>query len=138
RNLYRTITYIPRVWHRHGFGVQSPSDYELVRDVLCERLSYYAYREQNMKKETERLLYRLRLHYGDRLVCSEADSFSDYDKVLHSNDDTLVFFLDNISYNNLPLWKYILNDSRARVTFDMGNCGLVIFNQKRIKQNYLL
>lgn len=41
------IHQITTAWSRHhrsgGFGIHSPSAYAFVRDVLCERLPYYAY-----------------------------------------------------------------------------------------------
>ena len=55
-----------------------------------------------------------------------------------SDDDSKALVIDNLSGCNYPLWLKILDDSRARVTFDMGNRGLVLFDRKRIKQNYLL
>lgn len=138
RNIHRTLTFIPRAWHRRGFGVQSPSDYELVRDVLCESLAYYAYEEQNLKTKTERLLYRLKLHYGDALVHEYDDANAMYDSLAGAEDDKRVLWIANISTHNYSLWKRILKDPRARVTYDMGRTGLVSFDRKRIKQNYLL
>ena len=38
---------INRLRHNRGFGVQSPSDFHFVTQVLGERLPYYAYKEIN-------------------------------------------------------------------------------------------
>ena len=40
---------IKRVFHRYGFGIQSPWAYSLVRNVLFEPLRYYAYDELKAK-----------------------------------------------------------------------------------------
>lgn len=83
-------------------------------------------------------MYRLKLRFGDNLVCAERDADGVYEQLASSSDDTKVLVIDSLSGVNYSLWKKILVDSRARVTFDMGNRGLVLFDKKRIKQNYLL
>lgn len=129
------ITAIPRWWHRHGFGVQSPSDYALVRDVLFESLHYYAYKDQNLTDEWQRQLYRIHL-WNPNAVLVACDE--EYDAVKSDATDATVIVVDGIDSTNAALWQRILSDERARVTFDMRRRGLVLFNSKRIKQNYLL
>lgn len=138
RKIHRTVTYIPRAWHRRGFGVQSPYDYELVRDVLFERLSYYAYEDQNLRTRRQRLLYRLKLRFGDKLTCAADDADDIYERVASSYIDGDVLFVERISGDNVKLWRKILKDQRARVTYDLGSDGLVLFDSRRCKQNYLL
>lgn len=135
RTLYIIRTAVPRWWHRHGFGIQSPSDYELVRDVLFEPLHYYAYKEQGLRSAADRQMYRIRLWNPDvAVVRNEAD----YDKVRKSANNDTVATIEDISCGNERLWHRVLSDPQARVTFDMRYRGLVLFNTKRIKQNYIL
>lgn len=129
------LTALPRWWHRHGFGVQSPSDYVLVRDVLFESLHYYAYKDLNLKDEWQRQLYRIRLWKPDAILVDTSDA---YHSVRTSANDDTVAVIENINSTNAALWQQILKDERARITFDMRRRGLVLFNSKRIKQNYLL
>lgn len=126
---------MPRWWHRHGFGVQSPSDYELVRDVLFEPLHYYAYQDQGLRTPAERQLYRIRLWRPDSRIIHSPQEYQSAAAL--ATDDT-VMVIEDISGQNEGIWQQILHDPRARVTFDMRNRGLVLFNSKRIKQNYLL
>ena len=35
-------------------------------------------------------------------------------------------------------WNELRNDERARVTFDLYYCGIVLFDKKRHKQNYII
>lgn len=135
RTLYNIYTAIPRWWHRKGFGVQSPSDYELVRDVLFEPLHYYAYKELGLTSPLRRQLYRIRLWQPDAVV---VNSTPEYEATAAQATDSTVAVVEDISGRNEQLWKQILHDKRARVTFDMRQRGLVLFNRKRIKQNYLL
>lgn len=135
RTLYNIRTAIPRWWHRHGFGIQSPTDYELVRDVLFEPLHYYAYDEKNLHTEAERQLYRIRLWRPDVV---EIHSASEYDKALQELRPNTVMVIEDISGKNELLWQRILQDPLARITFDMRHRGLILFDRKRIKQNYIL
>lgn len=133
--LYNILTAIPRWWHRKGFGVQSPSDYVLVRDVLFESLHYYAYDDQGLRSEADRQMYRIRLWRPDVQVVTSAE---EYERVAGSADDATVVVVDDIAKSQSQLWRTILADERARVTFDMRFRGLILFNSKRIKQNYIL
>jgi hypothetical protein len=135
RTLYNQYTALHRWWHRHGFGVQSPSDYELVRDILFEPLHYYAYKDLGLRTNAERQLYRIRLWKPDALVIHSPE---EYQAAAASATDDTVMVIEDISGTNEATWQQILHDPRARVTFDMRKRGLVLFNSKRIKQNYLL
>lgn len=135
RTLYNLRTALPRWWHRHGFGIQSPTDYELVRDVLFEPLHYYAYDEQGLSSEADRQLYRIRLWRPDTII---VNCRADYDRALPNVSDTTVMVVEDISGSNGQLWQDILLDPQARVTFDMRRRGLILFDSKRIKQNYIL
>ena len=135
RTLYNIKTSVPRWWHRHGFGIQSPSDYELVRDVLFEPLPYYAYKERGLRSAADRQMYRILLWHPDAQVIHREE---EYDKLLLEATDETVATIEDISGKNERLWKRVLADPRARVTFDMRHRGLVLFNTKRIKQNYIL
>lgn len=135
RTLYNIKTALPRWYHRHGFGIQSPSDYELVRDVLFEPLHYYAYKEQGLRSKTDRQMYRIRLKYPDVAVIHNE---KEYNALLQRANSETVATIEDISGKNEKLWNRILSDPQARVTFDMRYRGLVLFNTKRIKQNYIL
>lgn len=135
RTLYNLRTALPRWWHRHGFGIQSPTDYELVRDVLFEPLHYYAYDEQGLRSKADRQLYRIRLWQPDTII---VNCPADYDNALPCVSDNTVMIVENISGSNEQLWQKILLDPLARVTFDMRHRGLILFDSKRIKQNYIL
>ena len=52
------------------------------------------------------------------------------------NDQSVVVFQD--IYRNKPLWHCIEYDPRTTVTFDLYYCGIVFFDKKRSKQNYVI
>ena len=145
-NLRRTthliITALPRAIHRHGFGVQSPWAYELVRDVLFEPLQYYAYEEQHLTTRRQQQLFRIKNHYRHQpliIIDDKAKVAAErYEEALqHITPDTILI-IENINDENATLWDAIVKDPRAIVTFDMRYRGMITFDTKRIKQNYLL
>lgn len=68
------------------------------------------------------------------------DSQDIYEWVREHADDNTILVVDNIRKHNKPLWKHIVqDDQRATVTFDLSTGrGIVSFDSKRVKQNYLL
>lgn len=63
-----------------------------------------------------------------------------YEWVREHADDNTILVIDNIRKHNKTLWKHIVqDDQRATVTFDLStDRGIVSFDSKRVKQNYLL
>jgi len=145
-NLRRTIslilTAIPRAIHRRGFGVQSPWAYELVRDVLFESLPYYAYDEQKLSSPMQQQLFRIRNHFqGQPIVVIDEKgekASQQCEEVLQTVTPDTVLILEHINNENANLWTRMVDDSRTIITFDMRKRGMIIFDNKRIKQNYLL
>jgi hypothetical protein len=56
-----------------------------------------------------------------------------YNKV---KDDT-VLIVEGL-WRNRSFWKEVKADERAVVTFDLYYCGIVLFDKKRQKQNYII
>lgn len=62
-----------------------------------------------------------------------------YEWIAAHADTETVLVIEHINRSNRRLWKRIVNnDNRASVTFDLGRSGIVTFDPKRVKQNYLL
>lgn len=139
RTLYIIMSYPQRLRHRLGYGVQSPWAYELVRDVFFERrYQYYAYEEQGIRKESDRQLWRIKNRFRTHLIVLDTDAEKHYDRVASSATNDTILLLEHIDDTNAPLWSHILHDQRATVTFDLIHRGVVSFDMKRVKQNYIL
>lgn len=141
RTLYIILTYPNRLRHRLGYGVQSPWAYEMVRDVLFEKLHYYAYEEKQLRTASDRQLWRIENYFrsGEFVYIPSGRSASDaYEQTARMATENTAVVIDGMMGDNASLWKRVLADSRATVTFDMGSRGLVTFDKKRIKQNYTL
>ncbi len=59
--------------------------------------------------------------------------FSIYNKV--SDDSVLI--VEGIGHDT-NFWRELTEDKRVRVTFDLYYCGIVLFDKKRHKQNYII
>lgn len=142
RQISLLLTALPRMAHRHGFGVQSPSDYELVRDVLFESAHYYAYEEQGLTSHLDQQLYRIRNHFkhSDIIIIKEtgAEAQLHFLHAMSHATPTTVIIIEHTHHHNATLWHTAVSDTRTVLTFDMGQRGLILFTPKRIKQNYLL
>lgn len=142
RKLSLIVTALPRAFHRQGFGVQSPSDYELVRDVLFEKLHYYAYEELNLNSQLDRQMFRIKNRFRGMPIIiintKSEDAKQQYLNALQSITPDTVMIMEHIDDENAALWSEAVKDSRTILTFDMRKRGLILFTAKRIKQNYNL
>lgn len=58
-------------------------------------------------------------------------------RLLRATDDHSLLILENIQRNR-ELWHEVLADERVRITFDLYDCGIVLFDKKRAKTNYII
>ncbi|MCD8235737.1 MAG: hypothetical protein LUD00_03590 [Prevotellaceae bacterium] len=70
-------------------------------------------------------------------ICDTNEAESIYDWAVKNTDDNSVIILENLA-RNAVLWKKIISDERAIITFDFSKWGMIVFDKKRVKQNYLL
>ena len=63
-----------------------------------------------------------------------------YESLLSRVNDTSIIVLEGIYGNKATrrFWKSVVNDDRTGVTFDLYYCGIVFFDKKRYKQNYII
>lgn len=74
---------------------------------------------------------------NDKVGASQTEQA--YEWIAAHADAETVLVIEHINRSNRRLWKRIVNnDDRASVTFDLGRSGIVTFDHKRVKQNYLL
>lgn len=75
------------------------------------------------------------VHIGFTLHFKEA--FEEIYPYLHSGSCMLVSFLYE-SEEKQKWWNELLADERVRIAFDLYDIGIILFEEKRFKQNYIV
>ena len=167
--LKAVVLWLRRVGHCRGFGIQSPSDYWLVRYVINEHWPYYQYETlgQNddwLTRKLGRLFFRIANWRQPAVI--ESNAYREYlqagcrKAVWGESSELVVLSLEgdwrsrlSYIYNKVSadsvlivtglskardIWREIINDEQAVLTFDLYYCGIVLFDKKRNKQNYIV
>lgn len=71
------------------------------------------------------------------LLSLDGDCFSSLADIYNKVEENTVLIVEGICRHK-PLWQQLKADSRSVITFDLYYCGLVFFDQKRHKQNYII
>jgi hypothetical protein len=161
--------WLSRIGHCRGFGIQSPTDYWLVRYVINEHWPYYQY--ESLGQDDDWLTRKLgQLYFRLANWCQpttiESDNYKEYllagcRKVTFGESSELIrmtldgdyrqrfAYIYNKVYDdtvlivegiwqNRAFWKELKADERVRITFDLYYCGVVLFDKKRHKHNYII
>ena len=71
-------------------------------------------------------------------------TFKDYKKMLEKSvgkaNDKSLFVIEGInkSKETKAFWKEIVSSEQFPTTFDLYYCGIIFFDQKRYKENYIV
>ena len=161
--------WLRRIGHCRGFGIQSPSDYWLVRYVINEHWPYYQYEalgqdDDWLTRKLGRLCFRIANWRQPAVI--ESSAYREYlqagcrKAVWGESSELMVLSLEgdwrsrlSYIYNKVSadsvlvvtglskardVWREIVNDERAVLTFDLYYCGIVLFDKKRDKKNYII
>ena len=163
------FVWLKRIGHCRGFGIQSPTDYRLVRYVINEHWPYYQYEtlgdgDEWLTRKLGLLYFRIanwrqphmiesegfqqylqagcwRAKFGDSTelirLTLEGDYRSRLASIYNNVEENTVLIVETIRKNR-TFWREIVNDERTGVTFDLYYCGIVMFDKKRHKQNYII
>ena len=167
--LKATVVWLRRIGHCRGFGIQSPSDYWLVRYVINEHWPYYQYEsigqdDDWLTRKQGRLCFRIANWRQPAVI--ESSAYREYlqagcrKAVWGESSELMVLSLEgdwrsrlSYIYNKVSadsvlvvtglskardVWREIVNDERAVLTFDLYYCGIVLFDKKRDKKNYIV
>ena len=169
QRLKQILVWLSRIGHCRGFGIQSPTDYWLVRYVINEHWPYYQYAAfENEEDWLTRKLGQLYLRMANwrQPTVIESDSYRDYfhagcqkatfgesselvrmtldgdyrqrlASIYNKVYDDTVLIVEGL-WQNRTFWNEIKADGRAVITFDLYYCGIVLFDKKRQKQNYII
>ena len=159
-HLKRWSIWLRRVKYSRGFGVQSPSAYQFIRYVLTEHYPYYAYATLRHRHHNEghavqkrgRLFFRLAnylqakqwFHAGDK-----ADVYANY--VNEGCSKTQFLPLDEaqlpttfsvaslpLTQHNLTLCQALIQQPQVVRSYDLYDCGIVLFDTSKPKHHYII
>ena len=71
------------------------------------------------------------------LILNQEDLLERMGTIYNKVRDDTVLVIDGIHHDKMN-WNKIVSDNRAIVTFDLYYCGIVFFDKKRHKQNYII
>jgi hypothetical protein len=167
--LKAAIVWLRRIGHCRGFGIQSPTDYWMVRYVINEHWPYYQYdtlghNDDWLTRKMGRLCFRLANWLQPAVI--ESSDYRDYlqagcrKTVFGESSELVVMSLENNCQDRLSYiynkvsprsvlvvtgiskawkqWRQIVDDKRTGITFDLYYCGIVMFDKKRNKKNYII
>ena len=112
--IWRSVAWLRRCGHSRGFGIQSPTAYQFLTDVLCQRLPYHSYDDlsrqfpklRGNRLKFCRLLFRL-ANFQQAEKTFVASSFS---------EECLAYLLEG--------------NRRSELVSEPTNCALVITSTK--------
>ena len=169
QRLRYAFVWLKRIGHCRGFGIQSPTDYWMVRYVINEHWPYYQYAtlgetDEWLTRKLGLLYFRLANWLQPHTI--ESDGFQQYlqagcRKAAFGDSSELIRLTLDGDYRtrlasiynkvgqhsvlivesirkNRAFWREIIADDRTGVTFDLYYCGIVMFDKKRYKQNYII
>ena len=136
------FVWMMRIGHCRGFGVQSPTDYWLVRYVINEHWPYYQYAtlgegDEWLTRKLGLLYFRLANWLQPRRLTLDGDYRTRLATIYNKVESHSVLIVEAIRKNR-AFWREIVADERTGVTFDLYYCGIVMFDKKRHKQNYII
>lgn len=163
--LRRCWVWLSRIHRSAGFGIQSPTDYAFVREVINEHWPYYAYGSLKADDWLGRKLGRLYLRLANwrRPMLMQHDAYEqwwqagsrktvfvdraqvvelarmdiadDWETMVRHCDKRSVVVVEHL-YHDWPQWHHIEHDGRVGTTFDLYYCGIVLFDQERYPHHY--
>ena len=137
-----------RIPRTRGFGVQSPTAYSILRNIINEKgflkkvnlldSTFSSYPFEASRRE--RLVFRIRYCYHDTVQCPAKSllSVDAYESIFNNLSVNSVLVILDIYEDEeaKEVWSRILADKRTVLSYDLLNCGVVFFDKTKIKQNF--
>ena len=131
-----------------GFGVQSPTAYFILRNVLNEKsfLNKYQIIYDNdvsypiHTTKQERLFFRLHSYFPQIAVIEvlQLNAPTSMEILLSSMSPQSVLLVKKIRMDKVSeeIWNRLVADSHTILTYDLWDCGILFFDNTKIKQNF--
>ena len=138
--------WLKRFRHRKGYGVHSPFAFDFITRVIYGKKSPETQRFSDgcEPKKVKSLLARLEKETSMLVYVNNPDDPLYINKVYNESAGKMpqdgMFVVYGIYENNgmEQLWQQLLSDSRSGITFDLYEIGIILFDKKITKQDYIV
>ena len=152
-NYKRYWIWLKRFRHRKGYGVHSPFAFDFITRVIYNKVlpdvrkRLDAEALKSGRKEPRRvreLLYRLEQEASTFVYLNRPDDpliiNKVYDEQASQMDPKGMFVVYGIYKNQdmKDLWQKLVHDERSGITFDLYELGIILFDHKITKQDYVV
>jgi len=146
RKLHKGWIWLKRVRHRKGYGVHSPFAFDFITRVIYGK-SVDGGRYVSKGKESQKvrkLLIRLEKEASPFVYLNNPANPIYINKVYEEQADkmspkgmmVIYGIYENASMKDL--WQKLMSDYRAGITFDLYDVGIILFDKKYTKQDYIV
>lgn len=142
--------WIKRFRYRKGYGVHSPFAFDFITRIIYGKLSKIERRalhetSQNFKepRKVKELLYRLKKEASPFIYLNSLSPIY-INKVYEEEVDKMgpkgMMVIYGIYQNQemKQVWQQLKSDSRSGITFDLYDVGIILFDKKITKQDYIV
>jgi len=150
-NYKRYWIWLKRFRHRKGYGVHSPFAFDFITRVIYGKVTPEERRklqtDVNFCKESKKvreLVFRLKKESAFFKYVNYPHNplyiYKVYDEVADSMSPKGIFAIKGIYKNNemKETWQRLVNDERSGITFDLYDVGIILFDKKITKQDYIV
>lgn len=142
--------WLKRFRHRKGYGVHSPFAYDFITRVIYGKLSKAERRAlqatSKNRKESRKviaLLHRLEREASPLVYVNQADPIyinKVYDEKAEMMGPKGMMVIYGIYLNKemKQIWQELVSDNRSGITFDLYDVGIILFDKKITKQDYIV
>ena len=150
KTIKRGWVWLKRFRHRKGYGVHSPFGYDFITRVIYGKLSkperrslYETYKNKKESRKVIELLYRLQKEASPFVYVHQTDPIyikKVYDEKVDKMGAKGMMVIYGIYHNQemKQIWQQLVVDNRSGITFDLYDVGIILFNKKITKQDYIV
>lgn len=150
KTIKRGWVWLKRIRHRKGYGVHSPFAYDFITRVIYGKLSKAErnalHESSKFKRESRKvaeLLHRLEKEASPLIYINQTDPLY-INKVYNEKADLMgpkgmmVIYGIYMNQELKQIWQKLVSDNRSGITFDLYYLGIILFDKKITKQDYIV
>ena len=153
KRMHKGWIWLKRFRHRKGYGVHSPFAFDFITRVIYgKNLTTNQHlatarrwsQEDKESKKLKKLLIRLEKEATPFVYLNHPSNPIYINKVYEEQADNMapkgMMVIYGI-YENSPmkdLWQKLMSDPRSGITFDLYDVGIILFDKKITKQDYIV